>query len=415
MMDTLYDILIQMFFLFLTVYIYQNIYYQTIKIKSWILPLFLGSMAINVLFNYFDENIICLGIGIFLIFSAVLYLINFNNHLQLLYFSAFFTTLIFYLYILIELSIWGIKFNLNSISYVSYVETLLFSVIILSLLVYSFKLRFFLPTGRINIFILFSTISLLLIELIFYDQFPNIASWKLAHIFMYIVMGLICINNNIVIQYLYNDSYQLSLTLQNNFLSKVTKSYVNELNDKQTKTVKIKHDLKNKIIILHQLLNENKVIEATEIITDLDQDLSFKSNHAYTDNIIIDAYLSYITTNSNLTFKIKSNNLADLNYHSDFLSLFINIVDNAIENAISEVTIKLDYQKDDNILLKVSNDCNHDPSKNLKKSTKKGNHGYGLRIVQDIINKYLGTYITDYKNNVFTTYILLNLGEAYEK
>lgn len=44
------------------------------------------------------------------------------------------------------------------------------------------------------------------------------------------------------------------------------------------------------------------------------------------------------------------------------------------------------------------------------KSDKK-NHGYGIEIIKDIVDKYNGSYFTNYQNDIFVTYIILNTGE----
>lgn len=228
------------------------------------------------------------------------------------------------------------------------------------------------------------------------------------------MIGLICFNHHIMIQYLYNDFYELAINSQNHFLSQITNSYIHKIQKEQNKIFNIKHDIKNNIIILNQLLCDNHIDEAISFLKEFNHHLKSNEADIYTGNIMIDAYLTHIINHSNISIQIKSNDLTNLNHQSDLLSLIVNIVDNAIENAKKEVIINIDYQKDNNILIKVSNDYEVDPTKNLKKTKKQGHHGYGLRIVHDVINKHSGTYITSYKDQIFTTYVLLELGGLYE-
>ena len=135
----------------------------------------------------------------------------------------------------------------------------------------------------------------------------------------------------------------------------------------------------------------------------------------YTGNIFIDAYLTNVIVNSQIDVQIKCNDLNDLHYKPDIIAIIINLVDNAVENANHLVNIQIKRKNPNSILIKVSNDCEHDPSKHLKKSKKQGDHGYGLRIVKDVVNQYQGTYLTSYQNGMFTTYVMLNLEENDEK
>lgn len=414
-MAFLFELALQMFLIFFIIYIFQDSNHLNINIKHILLNSFFGAIFIITVFVFFKSNIILVGIVSFLVISSVLLLINFGNCFQILYFSSSLTNILFYVYFLFVRLLRPQVQNIYLVSFSYYFYSMFFAIIIICLFVYLFKIRFILPTGKINFFIIFISVSLLLIELLFLNQFSNYNLWNVQSVIIYIVLGFTCFNNIVVIQYLYNYCSELSKTTQNNFLSKVTESYVNNLKNEQHKIFKIKHDLKNTMIILYQLLCNNKISEAIEIVKQVDKDLKAKTNDIHTGNIIIDAYLSNLINNSNISIRIKSNDLNDLTYISDFVSLFINIVDNAVENAKKDVVINIDYKKDENILIKVSNDCDKNPINQLKKSRKGGDHGYGLKIVHDIIDKHFGTYITTYENNIFTTYIMLNFGGTYEK
>ena len=232
---------------------------------------------------------------------------------------------------------------------------------------------------------------------------------------IYIIIGLIFFSNNIIIQYLYNDFHQLTIISQNNLLSKITDSYIQGIHNEQEKVFKIRHDIKNNLIILQHLINNNQIAEANQVIDEINNHLKYKKSDVYTGNIFIDAYLTNVIINSQMDIQIKCNDLKDLHYKPDVISIIINLVDNAVENANHLVNIQIKRKNPNSILIKVSNDCDHDPSKYLKKSTKQGDHGYGLRIVKDVVNQYQGTYLTSYQNGMFTTYVMLNLEGNDEK
>ncbi len=407
--DSYVTVLIHALLLFLIIYVYQHSQNLTINYKRILLLSILGSIITIIPFVYFSSSALWLAIAILFILSMLLYLYNLDNYLQISYYCLFVITLTFIGYVLFLIFFDREPF-IDSYSYFSYTYSLFFTTIILATVVYIIDLKFTLPTNRISIFILLTSGSILFIELLFLDQFPNIATWTMANFIIYIIVCLLCFCNNILIQYLYNDFYQLNIALQNNFLSKITASYINNLKANQNEILKIKHDIKNNIIILHQLLCNNNIDEAITILKEINHRLNIKNQTAYTGNIIIDAYLNNVTNDSNISLQIRSNDLNDLNYQADILALIVNLVDNAVENAQNKVIINFDYQKEDNLLIKVANDCISDPSKHLKKSTKQGDHGYGLQIVHEVVIKHAGTYLTSYQDNLFTTYILLNLG-----
>lgn len=409
--ERLFDIAIYTILLSIVIYIYQDINHFIINKKHIFLSSALTSLSIRIIFSYFSNHILYLEICIFIIISTMLFLINFHYSIQIMYYSSLITSFIFYNYTIVEFISFDQSANIYPISFSVYTVSLFLSIIMICLFVYIFKLKFLLPSDKINIFILFSSLFILFMESIFLDMFPNLSIWNLSHIMTYISIGFILFNNNIIIQYLYNNFYELTMISQNYFLSQITDSYIHKIQKEQNKMLNIKHDIKNNMIILEQLLCNHNIAEATLFLKELNHHLDLQSTDIYTGNIIIDAYFSYIISHSNISVQIKSNDLTNLNYQSDLLSLIINIVDNAVENAKKEVTINIDYQKNDNILIKVSNDCEIDPTKGLKRTKKQGDHGHGLKIVHNIIKKNSGTYITSYKNQIFTTYILLKLGE----
>lgn len=418
--EKLFNIFINTILFFFIIYIYQESNHLITNKKRILLSSLLCALCIKISFIYFSCHIVYFGICMFVILSTTLYLLNFKHYIQIIYYSSFVIFLFFYNYTIIKL-ISFVEFlsfdkiiNFYPISFSTYILSLFLTITSVCLLVYILKLKFLLPTDRINIFIFFSSILTLFMEFIFLNQFSDFSVWNLSHIIIYIMIGFICLNNHVIIQYLYNDFYELTIVSQNHFLSKITNSYIHKIRKEQNKIINIKHDIKNNIIILNQLLCDNNINEAIYFLKEFNHHLDTKNTDIYTGNIIIDAYFTHIISHSNISIQIKSNDLTNLNYKSDLISLIVNIVDNAVENAEKEVTINIDYQQNNSFLIKVANDSENNPTKNLKRTKKQGDHGHGLRIVHDIINKHSGTYITSYENQIFTTYILLELGGLYE-
>lgn len=340
---------------------------------------------------------------------------NDNNYREAIYFCVFLTTLIFNIYVLIGLLSNGQYIIIVELSFTKFLYSIYCTILILCSFFYVFNIKFALPTGKISLIILFSAILICVIELLLINQLKTKSSNNYLFSIIYIIIGLIFFSNNIIIQYLYNDFHQLTVMSQSNFLSKITDSYIQGIHNEQEKVFKIRHDIKNNLIILQHLINNNQIAEANQVIDEINSHLKYKKSDVYTGNIFIDAYLTNVIINSQIDIQIKCNDLKDLHYKPDIIAIIINLVDNAVENANHLVIIQIKRKNPNSILIKVSNDCEHDPSKHLKKSKKQGDHGYGLRIVKDIVNQYQGTYLTSYQNGMFTTYVMLNLGENDEK
>ena len=127
---------------------------------------------------------------------------------------------------------------------------------------------------------------------------------------------------------------------------------------------------------------------------------------------MIDAYINYlIQTYSDFNFLIRSNDLSiNEDMSGDLLLVIMNLINNAIENSDENKNIVAELLfETKQYIIKVENSCHEDPNLYNFKTRKKDqlNHGYGLEIVKDIVAKYHGTYLTDYHDNIFKTYIVL--------
>ena len=84
-------------------------------------------------------------------------------------------------------------------------------------------------------------------------------------------------------------------------------------------------------------------------------------------------------------------------------------MDNAIEAVEKTDNGKIDFRLSapaDFVVITVSNSCDGVDTDDLK-STKSGNHGWGLKIIDDVVKKYCGVIERVYENNMFVTKIML--------
>lgn len=96
---------------------------------------------------------------------------------------------------------------------------------------------------------------------------------------------------------------------------------------------------------------------------------------------------------------------------ADLCSILSNLIDNAIE-AVDKIendkTVKLNINQKGNMLfIAMENPSVYNPLENNFNSQKKGNHGWGTKIINDIVNKYNGNMTMNYDNKIFKIKIML--------
>lgn len=92
----------------------------------------------------------------------------------------------------------------------------------------------------------------------------------------------------------------------------------------------------------------------------------------------------------------------------------MNLVDNAIENS-SENIISIDLIYDKYLIIKVSNYAQRDPKSRKFLSHKGNDHGLGLKIIDDIVDKYHGETYSTYQHFLYSKYIILRAGKTNDE
>ena len=209
------------------------------------------------------------------------------------------------------------------------------------------------------------------------------------------------------------------LTITSQLLNKAEEQY--KQNKENVDLINIKcHDLK------HQIRNfGNKANISNETVKELENIINIYDSNIKTNNDALDLILtekSLLCQKKNINLKCFAD-CSKLNFitEADLYSLFGNMIDNAIEAAskvdIEEREIKLlAKMSGNNLYLEMENPY----TGNLRKQgqnylTTKGDkneHGLGLRIVENIINRHSGQMIIDDKENYFRIKVLLyNIGK----
>ena len=184
------------------------------------------------------------------------------------------------------------------------------------------------------------------------------------------------------------------------------------------------HDMKNQLNTLKNLHGQNRL----DSIDELEKSIDIYSNIAKTGNESLDIVLTQkglICSSKNITFTyIIDGKSFSFMKPTDITSLFGNILDNAIESASLEEgefrLVKLSCEtKKDFLQIQEINYCHRDLKfKNgLPITTKldKNNHGFGMKSISYIIEKYHGQVKVTLENNIFRLYVLIPLDDEIKE
>ncbi len=199
-----------------------------------------------------------------------------------------------------------------------------------------------------------------------------------------------------------------------------------DLQEKTNEIRMIRHDINDQLQTVRLLLErhtEDASYAAQKVIDALDQKMASAAVPIYTENAAINAVLAMkvqqaekdnikLHTFVNLPKELPSIEVADLNL------LFINLLNNAIDACLrlrdtveKVVEIKASVIHADNIVIKTTN-----PFFKLERTaggrlrtTKSDtdNHGFGLMIIEEIIKKYDGSFLTEQNESIFEAIVTI--------
>ena len=183
---------------------------------------------------------------------------------------------------------------------------------------------------------------------------------------------------------------------------------------------KIRHDIKDQLTTVYDLLSNEKIEEAMGFIEQSSGIVKSTMTFVQTNNLVANAIInSKLSTASTLGIKVSCitvNDFVGIN-ELDLCDLLSNTLENAITackamTSNSNRFIYLEISKENNIYtFIVKNSVGKSViSENPKlKTTKKDNvnHGLGTSIIKDIVNKYSGRYDYYEIDNAFCCSIIL--------
>lgn len=237
-------------------------------------------------------------------------------------------------------------------------------------------------------------------------------------------ISLICIfASNFIMVYLYD---HLSKMFQERTYAAIIlreKNYYQEQSEmlkKQHEDLRqFRHDIKNRMIVIQQMINKNEQERVLEYTKQIESKLEQTAAYSMTGNIAIDSIINYKLTQAkerkvdvDVEIVLPENIAVK---EDDIIVILGNILDNAIEavellEKDKFINLTVGYEKGVMFIhIKNSYDSlvNVSGGKLLTRKKEKNMHGIGLQSVNNVIEKYNGLMELEYSDSEFSVDILL--------
>ena len=270
----------------------------------------------------------------------------------------------------------------------------------------------------------------ILISLIFYIimlKIQNVEGFKFIAFYINSFLLLIMIINLLKINEKNKDINSLKETVRNlkKYINNLRKKenafflYYNETKQKNDKLIRIKHDIKNELQIAYAMMDKDKKV-STKILNELNDKLEDIKIINFSKNAILNTILTLKKMeikNSGINLEIEIDKTVDFNMEEiDICDLFSNILDNSIEatkkcNCENRFIKFCIAKKNDYIIIKCENTYEGVLKKNsygnyITTKQEEKQHGYGINIIKNIVDKYNGEINFITKNNIFKIVII---------
>ncbi len=226
---------------------------------------------------------------------------------------------------------------------------------------------------------------------------------------------------NLLTFFLYNSlSKSYAKEKETAIISKEKEMYYNQcllMQETNEHLQKFRHEIMNQFISMKELMNKNMYNELNMFIDKLTDNLEIKKIYSSTGNIVIDSIINYklnLINNANIITEIAVPYSLNVDIN-DLVIILGNILDNAVkalnENDMeSKMYFKLVYSQG-RLIIKETNTyktkihCENGIIKSSKND--KSNHGYGLKNIEEAINRYEGYMEVNYNENIFSLDIIM--------
>lgn len=200
-----------------------------------------------------------------------------------------------------------------------------------------------------------------------------------------------------------------------NYTRQLEKACYSAIEEKQLETAKIRHDIKNQLIAIKGLLSSGNSDEAETLIQELETDINGSKEKEYCSVPIINALLF---EKEKICVKEGIDLECDITIYdtgciskNHLCSIFSNLMDNAINEckSLNEADKKIKVtaaQKNGFISVRCENTAKGNKHRIIRPSESKG---YGMKILQDIANRYKGRYKCEINEGKCLSEITVNI------
>lgn len=188
--------------------------------------------------------------------------------------------------------------------------------------------------------------------------------------------------------------------------------------DKQRKRA---HEFDNHLVAIKGMLEQGDIKELEEYVNLIEEKKPLEHMVIDSKNVIVNAILNTKCEemqSKDILFVSRINDLSGLTIRDDDLVVLLsNLLNNAIEACEQSVdkVIKMKFVIEDNqIILSVKNSKAELPTQVdgkivTSKTDHPGEHGIGLKNVEEVVEKYNGAYVIDFDNELFSISMMIPL------
>jgi len=230
---------------------------------------------------------------------------------------------------------------------------------------------------------------------------------------------------NFAVFYLYDvimnaasDKIQSLLILEQN---KYYNRQLETMNSALQTTKAVRHDLKNHMISIKTLIENNDISGAKGYVTEIMKEIGTWKNFSDSGNTVVDSIINFKFQEAEqrrirTDLDLKIPNKLDIP-PLDITVILGNLLDNAIKAASMVksdpyISLKMRYDKG-RLMIQSSNPyigkIKEEKGNLITTEKDKENHGFGLQNIKKVIQKYDGTVDIDYSDNLFSITLLLYL------
>lgn len=425
MIRHIFGLLYTVFLVFIAVQ-FSNVFCSKRKLKIWFKSIILVIWIILLFAMSYIINMVAIRLPIYTLIGTIGIILLYETSIRKAVLVELFSTFISLIsdFLVYSLSrIWEPQQNVNdvfsnTISYYSGVTSMVIQIITLLVIEKIFRKvdAKKISNNLWSKYLLFPLFSLFIIGVILFSL-NNDLSESMGTAITLVAVAL-AVMNMYVFYFLKNDinhhieTERLSLIYSN--ADEMQKMY-QKLSNERDRLGKENHEFKNTVSVWSRLLKNHEYSKLDELMDKATKTEMGHTNVFITGNGTVDIILNdkfFEAAEKKINFVADVNDLSQICIKDeDIIVLLSNILNNAIEaceNVEKPVIFVKIAEIHGNFILSVKN--TFDNNVNVDSGTTKYDklhHGYGIPNMKSIVAKYDGSYLTEQKDHMFTTYIVM--------